>query len=299
GNTTSLISACRSTLAAGRPLSPTSLKISGLDANCNRTSGYSIFDLSSAFERQRDPNGAAGGIVTGSLSTHYQVDGGLGKVDYRLNDKDTINGKYFEGKHNGLVINNQTITQPYWAPTDVATVQFAGAEWVHIINSALVNSFRFGFNRFYQTFETSDCGGGNGATNYGIPFGYGDSKPNCGFTNISLSPFSGSIGCCSSFPKVYGADHIYEVMEGLSYLRGKHSFKFGGEWRSTSIGAGGTFNRGRGQVTFSTLENFMAGIPTANNQILLGDPRRNPYNKSWAAYIQDDWRITPRVTLNL
>jgi len=300
GNTTSLIGACRSQLAAGRALSPTSLKISGFDSNCNRTQGYSIFDLSSAFERVPDANGAAGAVVTGSLSTHYKVDGGLGKMDYQLSSKDTINGKYFEGKHTGLVINSQTITQPYWAPTDTATVQFAGGDWVHIINSAMVNSLRFGFNRFYQTFETSDCPGSGGSQpDYGVNFGYGKDKPNCGFTNVSLTPFSGQIGCCSSFPKYYGPDHIFEVIEGLSMLRGKHSFKMGGEFHSTSIGNGGTFNRGRGQVTFANLETFMTGATSGNGQILIGDPRRNPYNRSWAAYLQDDWRVTPRFTLNL
>src|SRR5438093_3029630 len=43
GATTSLIRACNTVKAAGTPLSPTSLKISGLDANCARTTGYSIF----------------------------------------------------------------------------------------------------------------------------------------------------------------------------------------------------------------------------------------------------------------
>ena len=44
GATTSIIKACNNEKAAGLRLSPTSLTISGLDANCNRTSGaHSIF----------------------------------------------------------------------------------------------------------------------------------------------------------------------------------------------------------------------------------------------------------------
>src|SRR5215475_13217149 len=66
-NTTSLLAACNSVRTSGRPLSPTSLRISGLDNNCGRTSGYSIFDLPSAFERAKDPNGAAGANISGSL----------------------------------------------------------------------------------------------------------------------------------------------------------------------------------------------------------------------------------------
>ena len=274
GATTSLVSACNTVRAAGTPLSLTSLKVSGLDANCNRTSGYSIFDLPRQFERGVDSNGAASANVSGSLNTEYNVDGGLTKIDLHPGEKHTINGKYYIGTHRGLVVNNQTITQQYWRPSDNAWVHFFGVQWDYAKSSSVVNTARFGYNRFYQWFETSDCpGGGNGQPDYGIPFGYGTSKPNCGFTNVSMTGFSGSIGCCSSFPKYYGPDNILEYIDNLSYLRGHHTFKMGGEYRDTSIGHGGTFNRGRGQVTFSTLENFMSGTTTSNGQIFIGDPR--------------------------
>src|SRR5438094_312784 len=198
GATTSLVSACNTVRAAGTPLSLTSLKVSGLDANCNRTSGYSIFDLPRQFERGVDSNGAASANVSGSLNTEYNVDGGLTKIDLHPGEKHTINGKYYIGTHRGLVVNNQTITQQYWRPSDNAWVHFFGVQWDYAKSSSVVNTARFGYNRFYQWFETSDCpGGGNGQPDYGIPFGYGTSKPNCGFTNVSMTGFSGSIGCCS------------------------------------------------------------------------------------------------------
>jgi len=300
GNTTSLLAACNTVRTSGRPLSPSSLKVSGLDANCARTSGYSIFELPSAFERVTDSNGAAGANVSGSLNTEYNVDGGLGKVDLHFGDKNTVNVKQYIGTHRGLVVNNQTITQPYWRPSDNAWVHFSGVQWDYVPSSSIVNTFRFGYNRFYQQFETSDCAGSvNGQPDYGIPFGYGTTKPNCGFTNITLSNFSGSIGCCSSFPKYYGPDNIFEFIDNVSYLRGHHTFKTGGEIRNTSIGRGGTFNRGRGQVTFSTLENFMSGTTTSNGQIFIGDPRRHVSGRAMAAFFQDDWRITSKLILNL
>src|SRR5436309_13464530 len=299
GATTSLVRACNTVRAAGTPLSPTSLKVAGLDANCNRTSGYSIFDLPNVFARGVDANGAASANISGSLNTEYNVDGGLAKIDLHPSEKHTVNGKYYIGTHRGLVVNNQTITQPYWRPNDNAWVHFFGLQWDYAKSSSVDNTARFGYNRFYQFFETSDCPGSGSAPDYGVPFGYGTSKPICGFTNISLSPFSGSIGCCSSFPKYYGPDNILEYIDNLSYLRGHHTFKMGGEYRSTSIGHGGTFNRGRGQVTFSTLENFMSGTSSGNGQIFIGDPRRHVSGQAMAAFFQDDWRITPRLMLNL
>jgi Carboxypeptidase regulatory-like domain/TonB dependent receptor-like, beta-barrel len=300
GATTSLVRACNTVANAGTALSPTSLRISGLDANCNRTSGYSIFALPSAFERAQDSNGAASANVSGSLNTNYEVDGALGKVDLHPGVKHTLNGKYYFGTHRGLVVNNQTITQPYWRPSDHAWVHFSGIQWDYAKSSATVNTFRIGYNRFYQTFETSDCAGeNNGQPDYGIPFGYGTAKPVCGFTNITLTNFSGSIGCCSSFPKYYGPDSIIEFIDNLSYSRGHHNFKMGGEFRNTTIGHGGTFNRGRGQVTFSSLENFMSGTTTSNGQIFIGDPRRQVSGKAMSAFFQDDWRLTSKLILNL
>ena len=46
------------------------------------------------------------------------------KCDFHLGDKNTLNGKYYFGTHSGLVVNNQTITQPYWRPTDKAMGSF-------------------------------------------------------------------------------------------------------------------------------------------------------------------------------
>src|SRR5262245_19743722 len=179
GATTSLVQACNTVRAAGTPLSATSLKISGLDGNCARTSGYSIFNLPSQFERGKDANGAESANISGSLNTNYEVDGALGKVDLHLGNRHSFNGKYYFGTHRGLVVNNQTITQPFWRPSDNAHVHFAGGQWDFVKSSSTVNTFRFGYNRFYQTFETSDCpGAGNGEPEYGVPFGYGTSKPN-------------------------------------------------------------------------------------------------------------------------
>jgi hypothetical protein len=305
GATASVVQACNNVKRGGVALSPTSLKMAGLDANCNRTSGYSIFDLpSGSFNRI---NGGA--EVTGNLNTEYNVDGYLGKIDYNLNDKNIINAKYYYGTHRGLVVNSQTITQPYWRPTDNAQLDFVGGQWNYIATSALFNTLRVGYNYFSQQFETTDCPGSGAAPDYGIPFGYG-TPPVCGFTNITLTGFDGQVGCCANFAKYYGPDHIGEIIESLSYLKGRHNLKMGGEYRRSEATGVGTFSASRGRVTFgnggtfggvpfTTLENFMAGTPTSNGQILIGDPRRDLKSKAYALFFQDDWRIMPRLMLNL
>ena len=296
GATNSLVDACLADAPATR--SATSLKVAGLDANCARTTGYSIFALDPTSFLRDTTSPATSVNVSASLDTNYSVDDGLAKFDFQINDKNTLNAKYFIGGHRGLVVNSQTIAQPFWRPDDQAYTQFAGAQWNFTPTSALVNTVRFGFNNFYQRFLTADCPGATGAPDYGINLI--NNAPNCGFTNITLTGFTGSIGCCSSFPKFYGPDHIYEIVDDLSILHGKHSFKTGFEVRASIIGHGGTFNRGRGQVTFDNLQSFLAGnLGTNNGQVFLGDPRRHVSGQAYAAFFQDDWRVTPRLTVNL
>jgi hypothetical protein len=308
-----VVAACLSALGhvGASALSSTSLKIAGLDNSCARTSGYSVFDLNPS-TYVRDASGPQN--VFGSLNTNYSVDNGLAKVDLHLGEKNTVNGKMFIGTHRGLVANSATIIQPYWRPTDQAWTLFIGAQWNYVPNSSVVNTFRFGSNYFHQTFNTSDCTGqANGQPDYGLPFGFGgannDTKPNCGFTNVSFQSFDASLGCCSSFPKFYGPDHINEFIDNVSVLHGNHTFKFGGEIRVSTLGDTGTFNRGRGQVSFrntdgdKALENFIrgnTGTSSGNNgQIFIGEPRRSLITKAVAGFLQDDWRIRPRLMVNL
>jgi hypothetical protein len=53
------------------------------------------------------------------------------------------------------------------------TIEISG-----ILSALAMWERRFGYNRFYQFFETSDCpGSANGQPDYAVPFGYGTSKP--------------------------------------------------------------------------------------------------------------------------
>ena len=320
-----VVAACKQVLANSK-LSPTSLTLSGLNPNCtlNTAPGaYSIFNLNPSIYAPT-ANGGSGcpppSCLAASLNTDFNTDNGLAKIDFHLSDKNSINGKIFVGHDSGLVANSATIVQPYWRPTVGAYYVLLGAQWNYIPNSEIVNTFRFGYNYFTQQFNTSDCAGQpNGQPNYGLPFGYGgpsnDTKPNCGMTNITLQGFSASLGCCSSFPKFYGPDHIPEFIENVSLLHGKHAFKLGGEIRLSTLTNTGTFNRGRGQVQFrgtasslndgdTALENFLRGDTatasgSALGQIFIGNPQRYLSEQAFATFFQDDYRIRQRVMLNL
>ena len=97
-----------------------------------------------------------------------------------------------------------------------------------------------------------------------------------------------------------GPEGDVDLVESVSYLRGKHSFKFGFEYLDI-VFDGTSFSQAQGNVTFLSLQNYLQGFPN-NWTILLGSSQANTQNDRahwYGGFVQDDWRLTPRVTLNL
>lgn len=284
GVTASVVDACLNTAAGNR--SPTSLKIAGLNANCSLNTApgaYTIF--------QNGPTAT----LNPNFVSNFGLDNGLSKIDVH-SGRSTVSGSYYIGSDAGSAVNSSSITQAYWRPDTTSRAQVLGADWNFVPTSALVNEVRFGLSRFTQQFIDGDCntGGSAGVPAFGINFG-GES---CGFTNISITPFTGGIGCCASFPKFQGPDTDLQGVEQLSYLRGKHSFKVGGEIGEFIVNSG-TFNGGKGRVTFNTLEDFIAGNITTPTRVFVGDPIRHVTQDAFAWFVQDDWRVSQRLVVNL
>ena len=75
--------------------------------------------------------------------------------------------------------------------------------------------------------------------------------------SVSLA-LSGALG--ASWPKVVGPDGVLQITDHISYLRGKHAFKFGGEILSNQSQSNVTANA-KGPLKFSSLQDFFAGMP--------------------------------------
>ncbi|MBZ5697358.1 MAG: TonB-dependent receptor [Acidobacteriia bacterium] len=277
----SVVDACLAVPAGSR--SSTSLLVAGLDATtCARTTGPTIFQ-----------SGPSANYAV-AFNTDLQVDNGLAKIDYHINQKNMLHATYFAGQNTGFPVNSSAITQPYWRPAQYTRAQMVGGTWNYIPSSAIVNEARVGFSRYTQSFKPADCpGSGAGQPEFDLNTGAGS----CGFPNLTLRGFSGAIGCCANFPKFQGPDMTWEFVENLSYLHGAHSFKFGGELHK-NIYNGGTFNTGKGRITFTSLQNFMTGT-ALNGQLFSGDPMRTLRTWGFAGFAQDDWRITHRLVFNL
>ena len=93
----------------------------------------------------------------------------------------------------------------------------------------------------------------------------------------------------------------------LTWVRGKHNFRTGADFVRNAAVDGFALNRGnpRGSVTYSgqgvdPFTNFLLGLPpTTVSYILQPRPAMDVYNWETGYFAQDDWKITPRLTINL
>src|SRR5580704_9391888 len=170
----------------------------------------------------------------------------LGKIDYHLSDHHTLAGSYFFGNGTALAESetNPGITQPQFRDNARLRAQFLTMSWTWTPNSTWVNDLRFGWNQHQRIDHVSDIN--TPLSTYGINTGVTDSLLG-GFPTIQVGDFS-QLGGDQNLPKDYGPSKDYDVVDHVSFLRGKHAFKFGVEtlfirpYLGNHTGGRGVFN---------------------------------------------------------
>jgi hypothetical protein len=309
----SMVDACKAVGPA--KISALSARLAGLDpSTCTTSAATSSFEnvfptnLGNQFA---DPTQ----VVPGGLSTLSDVNStynGLAKIDYHVNDKNTLSGMFFIGQAAGTWDDNPSVIVSNWWESYLPVRNRLGfGSWTWTPSSAWVNQFKVGYTRQYSPFlandHTANPNGPWGVSN-GVPTGYaintGVTNPTYfGFPRINISGFTQLGG---NWPKFVGPNHNWEFLDHISYLRGKHAFKFGGEVDYIESSAGATSNA-KGLVRFkktkkpkaTALENFLEGNAASGSSIFVGDPIRDVHTEHYGVFIEDDYRMTPRVTVNL
>ena len=118
------------------------------------------------------------------------------------------------------------------------------------------------------------------------------------FPNIVLQDLALDIGPNGNFPQT-GIENNYQVVNNVSYVAGKHSLKFGGDFRK--IISPQTFTqRGRGDYEYSESQFYFYDLrPDFTAQRSVGDVVYYGDQKILYTFVQDDWRVRPNLTLNL
>jgi Carboxypeptidase regulatory-like domain/TonB dependent receptor len=229
------------------------------------------------------------------------VDNAIGKVDYTLNQRNSVSGMYFYGNNSGTVEDFPEL-QNKWRSKIHTRAQVVGGSWIFTPNARWVNEARVGYNRLYQPTLPGDLN--TPASGYGLDTGvsgpFTGGLPRLGFAGAFVPGLGGF-----KWPKFQGPDSITQFIDHVSYTVGTHAFKFGGELHRDGV-SGGAFGNARGSITFlggvalpasTQLEDFFAGDPFKAS-VQVGDPARQIHNWAYGAFLQDDWRVTKNLTIN-
>ncbi|HXP82198.1 MAG TPA: TonB-dependent receptor [Verrucomicrobiae bacterium] len=285
----------------GNGISPLSLHLAGCPTTLPTTpAGWSAYTCTGGLYPTNTGTSVNLPIIFPST---FGSDNGLAKIDYHINDHHTLNAMYFISRGHitapdpGFPFSE---LQPYWNTYQNNEPQVFGTDWTWIPNSRLVNEARFGV--IYMNRATSSLDGTKPATSYGINTG----ASQLGFPNLIVAGFN-SLGNFAAWPITFGPTTVLQAVDNVSYLRGKHTFKFGGEIHHNGV-TEGRFSRGRGIIAFlppgppfpgsTPLERFLSGVPS-RAFVLLGTKTLHLTTWQAAGFAEDDWRIKPRLTLNL
>ncbi|HYO83996.1 MAG TPA: carboxypeptidase-like regulatory domain-containing protein, partial [Bryobacteraceae bacterium] len=178
-----------------------------------------------------------------------------------------------------------------------------------VLSPSQVNEARFGYNTFYNVLGQELGGVRNVVEELGIPLQTPDP------TIWGIPTIRGFIGGLSEFGNTpngpFTVDNgIWQLIDNFSWIAGRHSVRFGGEYRYDKFyQAGNEFARGvfefNGQYTAdpvtgagaNSAADFLLGTASrAEASIALAESDFRAHNLAF--YVDDVWRITPRVTLN-
>lgn len=277
------------------PISQASLNIAGC-----ALSGGQVTCNGSGF-----PTNTTQGIsITNGFNNNVHIDNVVGKVDFRLNYRNSISGTYFFGNNSGTVEDFPEL-QHKWLSDIHTRAQVVGGNWIYTPGTRWVNEMRGGYNRLYQPTLPADLN--TPASAYGLNTGvsgpYTGGLPRIGFGGYFFPGLGGF-----KWPKFQGPDSITQLVDHVSYTAGKHSLNIGGEMHYDRVN-NAAYGNARGSITFlggvaigtgagsTPLEDFFAGLPFKSS-VEVGDPALLLHNWQYAGFLQDDWRITKNLTLN-
>src|SRR4029077_20731367 len=143
-----------------------------------------------------------------------------GKIDAHLNDKNTLNGLFVVGRYVGNG-EGPGLAKPLSSSSFIINTYTAAGAWDYTPSSNMVNEVRFGYNRMSFLTTSGDAAAKIAGLNTGL------TVP--GLPTVEIGGFA-LYGTWHNRPQAISPNPYWDVQDSLSYLVGKHSLKFGGEF---------------------------------------------------------------------
>lgn len=225
------------------------------------------------------------------------------RIDHKLGEQDSLFGRYIY--YNYRRLTGIFTSLPNFADDFNTPSQNAAIGYVHVFGPTTVNQFRVGYHRMTQLLQDTRI---NEKINQAIGI-TGTSTTFFGSPAISISGLGGT-GGISNAPN-NRSDNGYYLYEDLSHTHGKHALGTGFNFSYEQVN-GGINAFARGLFSFSNTYTSQIGDPSTGSAVadfLLGYPSfslrglgigfRHFRQKRYGAYLSDDWRATPNLTVNM
>jgi len=234
------------------------------------------------------PAANSGNNFVGSATAPVNIDQGTADITHNFSTNLRLHGYYALQEDLRQEPTLQGDTLPNFGDTRQSRRQIATINLDQTLNSNMVNEARLGFNRIHIVFAPNAL---QNPASFGILDGINTAA---GLPFITIGQTGIALGGPNGFPQGRG-DTAAVFADTLNYVRGKHSLKFGGEFRRVTINS---FASDTGTLSFTNIAQFIAGTPSGFTLSPGNNPSRIGVN-NLGVFAQDSWKTTNRLTLEL
>ena len=222
-----------------------------------------------------------------------------GRLDHYIGDSDALMFRYNLSHTRSLEPFGDDSDVPGFGNFTLDRGQNLAASNTHVFTPFTILETRFGFNRLRREVLHQNAGNDIGG-NLGIP-GLSTDSRFTGFPAINVAGFS-NLADDVALP-IVREDNTYHLVANMTHVDQRHAYKWGFEYRKVTIdGIQGLFGRGQfnflGALSQNSVGDLLLGWPTFTIQTSVDNPFRQRAG-FWSGYVQDDWKVTSRLTLNL
>jgi outer membrane receptor protein involved in Fe transport len=155
------------------------------------------------------------------------------------------------------------------------------ATWVRVLSATMVNDARIAYRGITENYPIKDANVSN-------------------FPNLVVTELNLNLGPNQVLPQGAPVNSSYQIADALSWMRGAHTFKFGGEMRR-QIFSQRFLQFARGYYDYANFDTLLRDqSPLVNGSFRsTGSDGFTGNQYRTAAFAQDDWKLKPNFTLNL
>lgn len=218
---------------------------------------------------------------------------GLLRLDYNLGHGHSLDVRYYQTSANDVLAHNATsATNPsvagYEPDNDYGGIRFGDIGDTWVVRPSLLNVFRIAYKRYEYQYAPTDH---TTLSDFGAAF------PS--YNSISVLPVFPGMGTSNQAVSSSVNENV-EAVDTLTWSKGKHSAQFGVDFlrlQYQNVAESAPVFSFSGTYTLVSQGDEILGLPS--NENFANSLNRSGIQHNFYFYAQDDWRVLPRLTLNI